>query len=74
MQREEMSVFFKSNKGKIIGVAVGLLFGVLVLVVGFWRSLFLAICIGIGYLIGSVYDGGSKLRMFLKKMFSNDLM
>lgn len=72
MEREGMYTFIKSNKGKLIGVLAGLLFGILVLVVGFWRSLFLAICIGIGYFIGSVYDGGNKLRMLLKK-FNNPM-
>jgi len=73
VEREDMHAFFKSHKGKIVGVLAGLLFGILVLAVGFWRSVFLAICVTVGYVIGSVYDGGSKLRMFLRKMFFNDL-
>ncbi len=69
MEREGMYTFFKSNKGRFIGMLAGLLFGILVLVVGFWRSVFLAICIGVGYFIGSMYDGCSKLRMFLRKFY-----
>ncbi len=73
MEREEMNAFFKSNKGKFIGVLAGLVFGILVLVVGFWRSVFLTFCIGLGYFIGSVYDGGSKLLAFIRKMFFNSM-
>lgn len=67
MEREDMLAFFKSNKGKIIGAVSGLLFGILVLAVGFWRSVFLAICIGVGYFIGCLRDGSSKMRSLLKK-------
>lgn len=67
MERGDMYAFFKSHKGKVIGVLAGLLFGMLVLMVGFWRSVFLAICMGVGYFVGSLYDGSSKLRTFFKK-------
>ena len=45
--------FLKTRKGLIIGIAMGLLIGILVLTIGFFATLFLAICIGIGAFFGS---------------------
>lgn len=68
MDYEAMSKFLRDHKGKIIGICLGLLFGILVLTVGFWRSFFLAVCVGIGYLAGSFHDKDDKFRSFLDKI------
>ena len=55
MERDGLIAFIKSHKGKIIGISIGLFFGILVLTVGFWRSLFLALCVAVGFGVGSLY-------------------
>ena len=56
------TLFVKTHKGVIIGIGLGLLVGVLVLTIGFFRTLFLAVCVGIGAFFGT----DNKLR---KKLF-----
>lgn len=47
---------WERHSGKIIGVATGLLIGILVIALGFWRTLFLAICVSVGFYIGKKID------------------
>lgn len=47
---------WENHRGKVLGVIIGLLFGVLVLALGFWRLLFISLCILVGYLIGTMAD------------------
>jgi uncharacterized membrane protein len=45
--------YLKNNKGLYIGISVGLVVGILILTINFWRTLLLAICIGVGALFGN---------------------
>jgi uncharacterized membrane protein len=45
--------FVKEHKGIIIGSLIGFAIGALILWIGFFRTLFLAICVGIGAFFGS---------------------
>ncbi|NMA95975.1 MAG: DUF2273 domain-containing protein [Clostridiales bacterium] len=48
--------YVKDNTGKLVGMGVGLLFGVLVLTLGFWRSILLVLFISAGCWLGSGID------------------
>jgi uncharacterized membrane protein len=54
--------FIKAHRGVIIGGCVGLVIGTLMLCIGFFSTLFLAICVGIGMFFGSN-------NKFKKKLF-----
>lgn len=54
--------FIKANKGLVIGIGIGLFVGVLILSIGFFRTLFLAICVGLGAFFGT-------RNRFRKKLF-----
>lgn len=45
--------FIKAHKGLIIGSCIGFVIGSLILWIGFFKTLFLVICIGIGAFFGS---------------------
>jgi len=45
--------YIKKHKGIIIGCAAGFVIGLLIISIGFFRTLFLAICVGIGAFFGS---------------------
>ncbi len=50
----------------MIGGVAGLIFAVLVLLLGFWKSLFIALCVGVGVYLGSLGDGkGERMLKFL---------
>lgn len=73
MERWSFIDFIKLHKGKIIGVIIGLLFGILVLTVGFWKSLFILVCIAIGLWIGGSFDNREKFFKFLDKILPKGL-
>lgn len=59
------------HRGKTIGVLLGLLASILFVTFGFWRTVFIAICIGIGYLIGKQIDENKNFDSWLKQMFKD---
>ncbi len=71
--REIVVSCFTNHRGKTIGIICGLLFGIFVLLIGFFRSLFLAVCIGVGYWIGRMYDRQESFMAFLDKILPNGL-
>jgi len=68
MDRDKIIAQIKAHKGGIAGILLGLLFGVLVLTIGFWKSIFLVLCICIGYWLGSSVDKKEKFLDFLDKI------
>jgi uncharacterized membrane protein len=60
--------YISRNKGKIIGIILGLVFSILVLTIGFFKSLFIALCVLIGYYIGNKYDKKENFLDFLDKI------
>ena len=64
---------FTTHRGKTIGFLGGLVFGILFLMLGFWRGLFLSLAIGIGCWIGSFYDRKESFLTFLSKMISDGI-
>jgi uncharacterized membrane protein len=58
-----------NHRGKALGLSLGLLFGVLTAVLGFWETFFIAVCIIIGYMIGKKFDDNTGIRQILNKIF-----
>lgn len=52
MNKEKLLEFYYSHRGGINGALIGLGLSVFILAIGLLRTLFVAICIGIGYYIG----------------------
>ena len=60
------------NRGKVFGVLIGLVAALLIIFFGFWKTIFIAILILIGYFIGKRFDdkvglGELWMRMFGKR-------
>lgn len=60
--------FVKTHKGAIIGTSLGLLAGILLLTIGFFATLLLALCAGIGAFFGSNNKFKKKLYAILDKI------
>lgn len=71
---EKFQEFCKTHKWTIICVGVGLIFGILFMTIGFWRTLLLIVLLSICFLIGYLLDKGGVLgvQRFFKKIFSKD--
>jgi len=52
MNKEKILTYYNEHRGEINGAAIGFLLAVLILVLGFFRVLFIAILTGVGYYIG----------------------
>ncbi|HAA42835.1 MAG TPA: DUF2273 domain-containing protein [Ruminiclostridium sp.] len=52
VNKEKILAFYRSHFGEINGALGGLIFSVTVLLVGFLKTIFIAICVLAGYYIG----------------------
>lgn len=64
--------FFSKHRGKITGIILGLVFGWLVIVYGFWKTLFIAVCVGLGYYLGKRADEKYDFKELLARIFRKD--
>ena len=60
---------WERHRGKIAGLLAGLLFGLLVLALGFWRSLFVSLCMAAGFVIGKRIDEKGNWRELYQDLF-----
>lgn len=70
MNGDSLISFIKNHKGKAVGILLGLLFGALVLHIGFWYSIFLSVCAGVGLYLGTMHDRGERLAAFFDKIMT----
>ncbi len=68
---EDFLDFIRRNKWKILLVALGVLFTILVFTINFWRTLLLFFIVGVCYIIGSLLDEGGRQRLadFFSRLF-----
>lgn len=60
----------KEHWGKILGGLLGLIFAILVINIGFWWSVFVFFCVGIGLLIGWRLDVSKNVGLYLDRIFA----
>ncbi len=60
------------HRGKIIGIALGLVFALLIIKYGFLKTFFIAFCVGIGYYIGKRIDERIDLKETVARLFRKD--
>lgn len=68
---EVIQEIWKNHRGKAIGVILGLLFGIFTTIFGFWKTVFIAICIGIGYVLGKRADEKGSLQYLIERWFGD---
>ncbi len=67
---EEIINYIKDNKRKTLGGFIGLLIGILILVIGFFKTIFIALCTWLGYYLGSKSYSEEDLKKFIERLFS----
>lgn len=58
------------NPGLFWGLTIGLAVAILILTIGFWRVLLIAICIGVGVLLGTHPEIRKAIGTFFTDLFS----
>jgi uncharacterized membrane protein len=66
--------WFLQNKGKLIGTAFGLLLGFVFICVGFWKMLFFALLIGLGFAVGQQVDRPVDMKELLDSILLDKWM
>ncbi|WP_353095883.1 DUF2273 domain-containing protein [Tissierella praeacuta] len=64
----EILELINNNKGKFFGAFLGLLLGITILIIGFFKTLFIFICTCIGYIIGSKSYKNINFREILERI------
>lgn len=68
MLKEYLLDLFNKNQGKIIGSLLGLVIAVLMLIIGFFRTLLIILFIFAGYYIGKKVDNKEDIIEFLDRI------
>jgi len=55
---EIIQELLETHRGKVLGAIFGLIIGLLIIVFGFWKTVFIIVCILIGYFLGKRFDDG----------------
>jgi len=68
--KERMKAFYEAHKWTVNLVALGLVLGILILTINFWRTLLLVVVVGVCFLIGSLMDKGGweTVKAFLDRI------
>lgn len=69
MNREKLLKFYETHRGGINGGMAGFVIAVIILVIGLFKTLFIALCVGIGYYLGKkIYEDKDYLRNLLDRI------
>ena len=60
---------WQHHRGKIVGIILGLIFGLLTVILGFWKALFIIFCLVAGYWLGKRTDENNGWYQWLGKIF-----
>jgi len=59
-----------NHQGKFIGTSIGLVLGLLMVILGFWRTLVLALFVTLGFVLGKRQDDNQSVTTWLEKKFN----
>lgn len=68
MNREKILDFVIKHYGRIIGVSTGLLFSVLTINIGIIKTIFIFLCVYLGYFMGNKIDNKENLEEVLDRI------
>lgn len=69
MSKEKIIEFYRSHCGAVNGALIGFTISVFILVLGFFRTIFIAICVLLGYYIGKkISDDREYLKNLLDRI------
>lgn len=66
---EQLLNYLDKYRGRVIGIALGLILGWMILHYGWLATLFWIICIGVGYIIGKRIDEHESWQDVLERIF-----
>jgi uncharacterized membrane protein len=70
--KETLLNIFENNRAKCIGVLLGFLFAISSLFIGFFKTIFIVICIFLGYYIGKKIDNKESIIEVIERILPNE--
>lgn len=68
LDRKLLEEIWQVHSGKILGASLGFVLSILVLLLGFFQTLFVVFCVTAGYLVGKRIDEKEDLMDILDKL------
>ncbi len=68
MDRKLIEEIWQHHSGKIVGVTTGFTLGVLIIIFGFFQTLFVLLCVIAGYIVGKRIDEKEDIMDILDKL------
>lgn len=68
MNSKLLAEIWQNHSGKISGTAIGLLIGIFIITFGFFRTIFVLLCMIAGYVIGKRIDEKEDIMDILEKL------
>lgn len=68
MWNEILNDLWRVYRGRLLGSVFGLFIGAMFLILGFWQTIFLLICISAGFFIGNKIDKKEDLLEWLDRL------
>lgn len=59
------------HRGKTIGILLGLVFGLLVITIGLLQTVFVVLCIYVGYIVGKRVDDNESIKDVMEHLFKD---
>lgn len=63
---EGLAAFCRAHRGPCLGMALGLLFAAAVLLLGFFPTIFLVLCGGLGWILGGRIEAGASDQLLAR--------
>ena len=64
-----LATLLHEHMGKVIGVGLALIISLLVVYLGFWKTVFIVLCVTLGYFIGKNLDEGGSIEHWIHELF-----
>lgn len=64
-----IQTIFTEHRGKALGVLLGLVASILFVSYGFWKAIFIILCIMAGYIVGTKIDEDVDVEAWLRNLF-----
>jgi uncharacterized membrane protein len=71
MNLEMFLQLISRHKGKTTGITLGFLFGIFTVILGFWKTFFIALCITVGFFLGKRFDENDHFKDIMNKFLNN---
>lgn len=68
MAMEFLREVWNDHRSKVLGATLGIVVGIVILVFGFFKALFIALCAFVGWHIGNAIDRNESIKDILGKI------